>query len=326
MKAFPVPAVFPPLPAGGIPLTDLQREVLALKKAKDAIILAHNYQCEDIQAVADYVGDSLGLAYKAAETKNQTIVFCGVHFMAETAKIVNPTRRVLLPDMNAGCSLADSCPAEKLAQVKATNPELYVVAYINCSAAVKALSDVIVTSGNATKIVQKVPAHRPILFIPDQNLGSWVSSKTGRAMQLWPGNCYAHVQFTPAALLRAKAQYPDAPIVAHPECTEAVRELADTVCSTEKMVEWSKAQKAETLIITTESGMIHRLRREVPHKTFIAAPTDRCSCNECRFMKMNTLEKVRNCLVHGKPEIELEESIRSAAEIPLRRMLEWSRI
>ncbi len=326
MKAFPVPAVFPPLPAGGIPLTDLQREVLALKKAKDAIILAHNYQCEDIQAVADYVGDSLGLAYKAAETKNQTIVFCGVHFMAETAKIVNPTRRVLLPDMNAGCSLADSCPAEKLAQVKATNPELYVVAYINCSAAVKALSDVIVTSGNATKIVQKVPANRPILFIPDQNLGSWVSSKTGRAMQLWPGNCYAHVQFTPAALLRAKAQYPNAPIVAHPECTEAVRELADTVCSTEKMVEWSKAQKAETLIITTESGMIHRLRREVPHKTFIAAPTDRCSCNECRFMKMNTLEKVRDCLVHGKPEIELEESIRSAAEIPLRRMLEWSRI
>jgi quinolinate synthase len=326
MKTFPVPAVFPPLPAGGIPLTDLQREVLALKKAKDAIILAHNYQCEDIQAVADYVGDSLGLAYKAAETKNQTIVFCGVHFMAETAKIVNPTRRVLLPDMNAGCSLADSCPAEKLAQVKATNPELYVVAYINCSAAVKALSDVIVTSGNATKIVQKVPANRPILFIPDQNLGSWVSSKTGRAMQLWPGNCYAHVQFTPAALLRAKAQYPDAPIVAHPECTEAVRELADTVCSTEKMVEWSKAQKAETLIITTESGMIHRLRREVPHKTFIAAPTDRCSCNECRFMKMNTLEKVRDCLVHGKPEIELEESIRSAAEIPLRRMLEWSRI
>ncbi len=326
MKAFPVPAVFPPLPAGGIPLTDLQREVLALKKAKDAIILAHNYQCEDIQAVADYVGDSLGLAYKAAETKNQTIVFCGVHFMAETAKIVNPTRRVLLPDMNAGCSLADSCPAEKLAQVKATNPELYVVAYINCSAAVKALSDVIVTSGNATKIVQKVPANRPILFIPDQNLGSWVSSKTGRAMQLWPGNCYAHVQFTPAALLRAKAQYPNAPIVAHPECTEAVRELADTVCSTEKMVEWSKAQRAETLIITTESGMIHRLRREVPHKTFIAAPTDRCSCNECRFMKMNTLEKVRDCLVHGKPEIELEESIRSAAEIPLRRMLEWSRI
>lgn len=184
MKSFPVPAVFPPLPSQGIPLTDLQREVLALKKAKDAIILAHNYQCEDIQAVADYVGDSLGLAYKAAETQNQTIVFCGVHFMAETAKIVNPTRRVLLPDLEAGCSLADSCPASKLAQVKAAHPELYVVAYINCSAAVKALSDVIVTSGNATKIVQKVPADRPILFIPDQNLGSWVSAKTGRAMQL----------------------------------------------------------------------------------------------------------------------------------------------
>ncbi len=325
MKSFPAAAVFPPLPSGGVPLTDLQREVIALKKTKDAIILAHNYQCEDIQAVADFVGDSLGLAYKAAAAQNSTIVFCGVHFMAETAKIVNPTRKVLLPDLNAGCSLADSCPAEKLAAIKAAQPNLYVVAYINCSAAVKALSDVIVTSGNASKIVQKAPADRPILFVPDQNLGSWVSAKTGRAMQLWPGNCYAHVQFTPTALLRAKAEHPGAPVVAHPECTEAVRDLADMVCSTELMVDWCKQQTAQTLIITTESGMIHRLRREVPGKTFVAAPTDRCSCNDCRFMKMNTLEKVRDCLRDGTPEIILPESVRAAAEIPLRRMLEWSK-
>jgi quinolinate synthase len=325
MKLPPVAAVFPPLPAGGTPLSALQREVLALKREKDALILAHNYQCEDIQGVADYVGDSLGLAYKAAQAAQSTIVFCGVHFMAETAKIVNPSRRVLLPDLAAGCSLADSCPAEKLAAAKAADPSLYVVAYINCSAAVKALSDVIVTSGNASKIVSRAPADRPILFVPDQNLGHWVSGKTGRAMQLWPGNCYAHVQFTPAALLRAKAAHPGAPVVAHPECTEAVRELADMVCSTELMVGWCKEQTADTIIVTTESGMIHRLRREAPGKTFVAAPTDRCSCNDCKFMKMNTLEKVRDCLRDGAPEIRMEESLRAAAEIPLRRMLEWSR-
>ncbi|MFM7240759.1 MAG: quinolinate synthase NadA [Opitutia bacterium] len=322
--SYPAAAVFAPLPAGGTPLSALQREVLALKQAKDALILAHNYQCEDIQGVADFVGDSLGLAYKAAAAQNSTIVFCGVHFMAETAKIVNPTRRVLLPDLAAGCSLADSCPADKLAALKAADPSLYVVAYINCSAAVKALADVIVTSGNASKIVAKVPADRRILFVPDQNLGRWVSGKTGRSMQLWPGNCYAHVQFTPGALLRAKAAHPGAPVVAHPECTEAVREMADMVCSTELMVDWCRRQAADTLIITTEAGMIHRLRKEVPGKTFVAAPTDRCSCNECRFMKMNTLEKVRDCLANGTPEIVLPEEVRAAAEIPLRRMLEWS--
>jgi quinolinate synthase len=227
--------------------------------------------------------------------------------------------------MEAGCSLADSCPAEKLAAAKAANPELYVVAYINCSAAVKALSDVIVTSGNASKIVNRVPADRPILFVPDQNLGRWVSSKTGRAMQLWPGNCYAHVQFTPGALLRAKAAHPGAPVVAHPECTEAVREMADMVCSTELMVGWCREQSAQTIIITTESGMIHRLRREVPGKTFVAAPTDRCSCNECKFMKMNTLVKVRDCLRDGLPEIIMDEKVRLSAELPLRKMLEWSK-
>ena len=324
MPAFPVATVFPPLPASPAARSALQEEVLALKRRHDAVILAHNYQCEDIQGVSDFVGDSLGLAYKAAEAKQSTIVFCGVHFMAETAKIVNPTRRVLLPDLEAGCSLADSCPAAKLAAAKAADPSLYVVAYINCSAAVKALSDVIVTSGNASKIVARVPADRNILFVPDQNLGRWVSGKTGRAMRLWPGNCYAHVQFTPGALLRAKAAHPGAPVVAHPECTEAVRELADMVCSTELMVGWCKQQAADTLIITTESGMIHRLRKEVPGKTFVAAPTDRCACNECRFMKMNTLAKVRDCLLHGRPEITLPEDVRAAAEVPLRRMLEWS--
>ena len=325
MITFPTASIFPPLPAGGMPRSDLQKEVIALKKEKNAIILAHNYQCEDIQGIADYVGDSLGLAYKAAAAQQSTIVFCGVHFMAETAKIVNPGRRVLLPDMEAGCSLADSCPAEKLAAAKAANPELYVVAYINCSAAVKALSDVIVTSGNASKIVNRVPADRPILFVPDQNLGRWVSSKTGRAMQLWPGNCYTHVQFTPGALLRAKAAHPGAPVVAHPECTEAVREMADMVCSTELMVGWCREQSAQTIIITTESGMIHRLRREVPGKTFVAAPTDRCSCNECKFMKMNTLVKVRDCLRDGLPEIIMDEKVRLSAELPLRKMLEWSK-
>jgi quinolinate synthase len=245
--------------------------------------------------------------------------------MAETAKIVNPTRRVLLPDLAAGCSLADSCPAEKLAAAKAKDPSLYVVAYINCSAAVKALCDVIVTSGNASKIVSRVPADRNILFVPDQNLGRWVSGKTGRAMQLWPGNCYAHVQFTPGALLRTKAAHPGAPVVAHPECTEAVRDLADMVCSTELMVGWCKEQTANTIIITTESGMIHRLRKEVPGKTFVAAPTDRCSCNDCKFMKMNTLTKVRDCLRDGTPEISLPENVRAAAEVPLRRMLDWSK-
>ena len=309
MITYPTASVFPPLPLGGTPLSALQQEVIALKKAKDALILAHNYQCEDIQGVADYVGDSLGLAYKAAEAKQSTIVFCGVHFMAETAKIVNPTRRVLLPDLAAGCSLADSCPAEKLAAAKAKDPSLYVVAYINCSAAVKALCDVIVTSGNASKIVSRVPADRNILFVPDQNLGRWVSGKTGRAMQLWPGNCYAHVQFTTGA----------------PECTEAVRDLADMVCSTELMVGWCKEQTANTIIITTESGMIHRLRKEVPGKTFVAAPTDRCSCNDCKFMKMNTLTKVRDCLRDGTPEIFLPENVRAAAEVPLRRMLDWSK-
>jgi len=307
------------------PLTAIQQEVLALKRERNAVILAHNYQNEDIQRIADFVGDSLGLAYQAQAAQSDVILFCGVHFMAETAKIVNPGRTVLLPDLDAGCSLADSCPAERLAAYKAAHPNVYVVAYINCSAAVKALSDVIVTSGNAQKIVSRVPADRDILFVPDQNLGQWVMQRTGRKMQLWPGSCYAHVLFTTQAIERIRIQFPDAPVVAHPECVEAVRDLADEVCSTELMVKFAKNSPADRIIVVTESGMLHRLRREVPSKTFIAGPTDTCACNDCRFMKMNTIEKVRDALKFMRPELDVPEPIRSAALIPLQRMLDWSR-
>jgi quinolinate synthase len=307
------------------PLTAIQQEVLALKRERNAVILAHNYQNEDIQRIADFVGDSLGLAYQAQAAQSDVILFCGVHFMAETAKIVNPGRTVLLPDLDAGCSLADSCPAERLAAYKAAHPNVYVVAYINCSAAVKALSDVIVTSGNAQKIVSRVPADSDILFVPDQNLGQWVMQRTGRKMQLWPGSCYAHVLFTTQAIERIRIQFPDAPVVAHPECVEAVRDLADEVCSTELMVKFAKNSPADRIIVVTESGMLHRLRREVPSKTFIAGPTDTCACNDCRFMKMNTIEKVRDALKFMRPELDVPEPIRSAALIPLQRMLDWSR-
>ncbi len=318
------PLVLPPRSALP-PLTAIQEEILALKKQRNAVILAHNYQTEDIQRVADFVGDSLGLSYQAQAAQADVILFCGVHFMAETAKIVNPARTVLLPDLEAGCSLADSCPAERLAAYKAAHPNVYVVAYINCSAAVKALSDVIVTSGNAQKIVQRVPAGREILFVPDQNLGQWVSQKTGRQMQLWPGSCYAHVMFTVQAVERIRMQFPDAPVVAHPECVQAVRDLADEVCSTELMVKFAKNSPADRIIVVTESGMLHRLRREVPEKTFIAGPTDTCACNDCRFMKMNTIEKVRDALKFMKPEIQVPEDIRVQALAPIQRMLDWSK-
>lgn len=306
-------------------LSAIQEEVLALKRERNAVILAHNYQVEEIQQVADFVGDSLGLSYQAQAAKSDVILFCGVHFMAETAKIVNPERTVLLPDLNAGCSLSDSCPAERLAAYKAAHPHVYVVAYINCSAGVKALSDVICTSGNATKIVNRVPADREILFVPDQNLGQWVSQKTGRKMKLWPGSCYAHVQFTVQALEKVRSRFPGAPVVAHPECVQAVRDLADEVCSTELMVKFAKQVAAKEIIVVTESGMLHRLRREVPEKTFIAGPTDTCACNDCRFMKMNTIEKVRDALKNLSPEIQVPEPTRSAALIPIQRMLDWSR-
>lgn len=303
---------------------DLQQEILELKKERNAIILAHNYQVREIQEIADFVGDSLGLSYRAAETDAEVIAFCGVHFMAETAKIVNPTKTVVLPDLDAGCSLSESCPPDQLAHFlkEQADKNYYVIAYINCSAGVKALSDVICTSGNAMKVVQATPADRNILFVPDQNLGSWVIEKTGRPMELWKGNCYVHVEFTRESIERIHELHPNAPLVAHPECTFAVRLLADEVCSTEKMISYCRESSAREFIIVTESGMLHRLRREMPDKVFIPGPTDHCACADCRFMKMNTLEKLHDCLLNLEPEIVIPEEIRARAERPIRRMLE----
>jgi quinolinate synthase len=306
---------------------DLAAEVLELKNQRNAIILAHNYQVPEIQDLADFVGDSLGLSYKARDTNADVIVFCGVHFMAETAKIVNPTKKVILPDLDAGCSLSESCPAESLERFLRQNAEknYYVVAYINCSAGVKALSDIICTSGNAVKVVANAPADRNILFVPDQNLGSWVMEKTGRKMDLWRGTCYVHVEFTKNSIATIRDRYPAAPVVAHPECTLAVRMLADEVCSTEKMVTFCRESDADAFIIVTESGMLHRLKKEIPGKTFIAGPTERCACADCRFMKKNTLEKLRDCLADLQPEIVLPEAVRRRAELPIIRMLQLSR-
>ena len=307
--------------------TDIVEEIVDLKERRNAVILAHNYQVGPIQDLADFVGDSLGLSYKASETKADVIAFCGVHFMGETAKIINPTKTVVIPDMDAGCSLSDSCPPEDLAAFLDANrgKNYYVIAYINCSAGVKALADVICTSGNAVKIVESAPKDRPILFVPDQNLGSWVMEKTGRKMDLWQGNCYVHVEFTRNSIASIRRQYPNAKVVAHPECTFAVRMLADEVCSTEKMVGYCRESPANEFIIVTESGMLHRLRKEVPGKVFIAGPTDLCACNDCRYMKLNTLEKLRDCLDYLEPEITIPEPIRVKAERSVRRMLELSR-
>lgn len=305
---------------------DLVEEILALKKSRNAVILAHNYQVKEIQEVADFVGDSLGLSIQASTTKADVIAFCGVHFMSETAKILNPSKKVILPDLDAGCSLSDSCPAEDLAAYLAKNADknYYVIAYINCSAGVKALSDVICTSGNAVRIVNRAPADRNILFVPDQNLGQWVIEQTGRPMELWKGSCYVHVEFTRQSIQKIREEHPEAPVVAHPECTTAVRLLADEVCSTERMISYCKDHPARAFIIVTESGMLHRLRREMPEKTFIPGPTDVCACADCRYMKRNTLEKLRDALDSLEPSIELPEALRARAEIPMRRMLEWS--
>lgn len=302
-------------------------DIRRLKKERNAVILAHNYQVRSIQEIADFVGDSLGLAYKAKETDADVIAFCGVHFMAETAKIVNPGKIVVLPDEKAGCSLEQSCPGPQLEAFLKANAakNYYVIAYINCSAHVKALSDCICTSGNAVKIVEAAPKDRPILFVPDQNLGSWVMEQTGRKMDLWKGACYVHVEFTRDSIAAIKAEHPDAKVVAHPECTYAVRMLADEVCSTEKMVGYCRSNPADTFVIVTESGMLHRLEREVPNKRFIAGPTGHCLCADCRYMKLNTMQKLHDALVNLEPRIEMPEEIRARAEKPLLRMLELSK-
>lgn len=303
----------------------LQRQIVDLKKQRNAVILAHNYQLGEIQDVADYVGDSLGLSYHASKTNADVIVFCGVHFMAETAKIINPTRKVIMPDVHAGCSLSDSCDAADLAKYLSEHPNTYVVAYINCSAGVKALSDVICTSGNAVKVVENAPKDREILFVPDENLGQWVMEKTGRFMKLWKGFCHAHVLFTHESITRARQTHPNSPVVAHPECVKSVRMLADHICSTEGMVKFARENAADSFIIVTEEGMLHRLRKEVPNKTFIPGPTNHCPCNKCEFMKMNTLEKLHACLRDLQPEVVVAEEIRVRALLPIERMLQIGR-
>jgi quinolinate synthase len=311
---------------------ELSREILDLKRRLNAVILAHNYQVPEIQDVADFVGDSLGLSQQAAQTPAEVIVFCGVHFMAETAKILNPDKLVLLPDRDAGCSLEESCPAGQLAALQATNPRFYTIAYINCSAAVKGLCDVICTSGNAEKIVRAAPADRDLLFVPDENLGQWVIEQTGRPMTLWKGNCYAHVEFQRDQVLRLREQFPDAQVVVHPESLRDVRALADSVCSTEKMITYCRTSPAKRFIIVTESGIIHRMQKECPGKKFLCAPvfdamrvpTDNCRCSECKYMKLNTLEKLRDCLARGAPSVELPKETLARARKPIERMLEIS--
>ena len=310
----------------------LAKEIFTLKKQLNAVILAHNYQVAEIQDVADYVGDSLGLSQQAARTPADVIVFCGVHFMAETAKILNPHKIVVLPDKDAGCSLEESCPADKLAALQKTNPNFWTIAYINCSAAVKALSDVICNSGNAEKIVRAAPEDKDLLFVPDENLGQWVMEQTGRPMTLWKGNCYAHVEFRRDSLLKLKEQFPAAKIIVHPESLREVRDLADAVCSTEKMITYCKNDPAKQFVIVTESGIIHRMQKECPDKEFLCAPTfdvmrlpsDNCRCSECKYMKLNTLEKVRDCMKRLAPRIELPEHILKRARLPIERMLECS--
>ncbi|WNG15711.1 quinolinate synthase NadA [Cystobacter fuscus] len=304
---------------------DLEREIQELKRRHNAVILAHYYQESEIQDVADFVGDSLALAQAAAKTQADVIVFCGVHFMAETAKILNPTRRVLLPDLKAGCSLSDRCPPAAFRAFKEKHPEHFVVSYVNSSAAVKAMSDVICTSSNAVKIVNQVPRDRQILFAPDQHLGRYVMKQTGRDMVLWPGSCIVHEIFSEKRLVQLKVQHPDAEVVAHPECEEAVLRHADFIGSTKGLLDYVLKSPKREFIVVTEAGILHQMKRGAPDKLFIPAPPDNdCSCNECPYMRLNTLEKLYQCMRDGTPELTLPAELQTAALSPLRRMLEWS--
>jgi len=307
------------------PDLDLFDEIARLKKERNAVLLAHYYQEPDIQDVADYIGDSLGLSQEAAKTPADVIVFAGVHFMAETAKILNPTKRVVLPDLEAGCSLAEGCPADAFAAFKARHPGHAVISYINCSAAVKALSDVICTSSNAEKIVRSIPAEQPILFAPDKNLGAWLIKKIGRPMVLWQGTCVVHETFSERKLVQLKIEHPDALVLAHPECEEAVLRHADVIASTTGLLKAAIASSHKTLIVATESGILHQMEKACPDKTFVPAPPEaNCACNECPFMRRNTLEKVYLALRDLEPEITLPEDLRVAALRPIQRMLELS--
>ena len=297
-----------------------------LRKDRKAVILAHYYQEPEIQDIADFIGDSLELSRKAANTDAEVIVFCGVHFMAETAKILSPEKTVVLPDLEAGCSLADDCPADEFARFREQHPDHYVVSYINCTAAVKAQSDLICTSSNAVDLVQQLPADRPVLFAPDRNLGRWVQRQSGRDLTLWPGRCFVHEAFSEEALLRLKLEHPDAEVIAHPECEENLLDLADFIGSTSKLLNHAESSDANTFIVLTEPGILHQMQQRVPDKTLIDVPgLDGCSCNACPYMRLNTLEKLRDCLDSLSPEITMDENLRSQAEAPIRRMLAMSR-
>jgi len=297
-----------------------------LRRERNAVILAHYYQESDIQNIADFIGDSLELSRKAAATDADVIVFCGVHFMAETAKILSPTKRVLIPDLEAGCSLADACPAEPFAAFRAAHPDHIVVSYINCSAAIKAQSDLICTSSNAVDLVNQLPADRPILFAPDQNLGRWVQAQSGRELTLWPGSCIVHESFSEQALLRLKAEHPDAEVLAHPECLPNLLDLADFIGSTSKLLHRAAQSEAQAFIVLTEPGILHQMRNKVPDKSFFEVPgSDGCSCNACPYMRLNTLEKLHQCLETMSPEITMDEELRLKALAPIQKMLELSR-
>jgi quinolinate synthase len=309
------------------PGVDLFEEIARLKKSLNAVLLAHYYQDPDIQDVADFIGDSLQLAQEAAKTDADVIVFCGVHFMAETAKILNPGKLVLVPDLKAGCSLADGCPADAFARFKAKYPEHFVVSYVNCSAAVKALSDVIVTSSNAKKIVARIPEDRPILFAPDQHLGRYVMKETGRDMVLWPGSCQVHELFSEKKLVQLKARHPDALVIAHPECEASVLALADHIGSTRSLLDFVVASEAKSFIVATEPGIIHQMEAKTAGqgKTFVPAPPDSaCACNECPHMKLNTLEKLYLTMRLQTPEVTVPADISERALAPIQRMLDWS--
>jgi quinolinate synthase len=304
---------------------DYAQEIAALKKDLNAVILAHYYQESEIQDVADFIGDSLQLAQQAEKTSADVIVFAGVHFMAEVAKILNPKKLVLLPDLNAGCSLAEGCPADQFKLFKKKYPDHIVISYINCSAAVKALSDIICTSSNAEKLIQQIPPGQEIIFAPDQNLGKFLIKKTGRDMVLWPGTCMVHVIFSEKKIIQLKIQHPQALVLAHPECEESVLKLADHIGSTTSILKYAIQSPASEFIIATEPGIIHQMEKAAPDKLFIPAPPDsNCACNECPHMKLNTMEKLYLCMKNRSPEIAMDEELRVRALKPILRMMEMS--
>lgn len=308
------------------PSLDLFEEIEKLKKEKNAVILAHYYQEADIQDIADFIGDSLGLAQQAATTTADIIVFAGVHFMAETAKILNPTKKVLLPDLNAGCSLSNSCPPDTFAKFRAEHPDHIVITYINCSAEIKALSDIICTSSNAQLIVESLPEDQKIIFAPDRNLGGYINKKTGRNMVLWDGACMVHEIFSLEKIVKLKQQYPDAKVIAHPECEAPVLKEADFIGSTSQLLKFVKEDPAQSIIVATEAGILHQMEKIAPHKHLIPAPPNNsCACNDCPYMKLNTLEKLYLCMKYELPEITMEESLRLKAKKSIDRMMDLSK-